>query len=95
MAAREPEKVAGGRQLQGPEIEHPPGGHDQTQAEHQGKAQAQVERLALAGRILQAPGNGGQGNGVVSRQHGLERHQQGQQQQYLAPLVRLLEQGLD
>ena len=39
---------------------------------------------------MQPPGDGGQGDGIVGGEHRLEPHQQGQQKQHLAPLVRLL-----
>ena len=98
MAAAEPEQIARRRQLQGPKVQHPLGRHDQPEPKHQGQGQSEVEGLTLAGRILQAAGNGGQRNGVVGGEHGLQGHQQGQQQQHLPPLVGLLKQrceGLD
>ena len=98
MATAEPQQVARGQELQGPEGQHPAGRRDQAEAEHQGQQQAEVEGLALTGRILQATGDRRQGNGVVRGEHRLQPHQQRQEQQHLAPLVGGLQQrreGLD
>ena len=71
VAPAKPQQIGRRRQLQRPEIEHPAGSHDQTKPKNQGQGQAEVEGLALTGRILQAPGDRRQGNRVVGGEHRL------------------------
>ena len=71
VAPAQPQQVGRRRQLQRPEIEHPAGSHDQTKPKHQGQGQAEIEGLALPGRILQTAGDRRQGNGVVGGEHRL------------------------
>ena len=71
VAPAKPQQIGRRRQLQRPEIEHPAGSHDQTKPKTQGQGQAEVEGLALTGRILQAPGDRRQGNRVVGGEHRL------------------------
>ena len=71
VAPAQPQQVGRRRQLQRPEIENPAGSHDQTKPKHQGQSQAEIEGLALTGRILQSPGDRRQGNGVVGGEHRL------------------------
>ncbi len=92
MGAGQPEQVGRGGQLQRPEIQHPAGRHDQSHPEDQGQQQPKVEGLPLADRVLQAPRDRRQGNGVIGGKHGLQGHEQGQEQEQLAPLIRSLQQ---
>ena len=65
MTGTEPKQITGSQKLQGPEVQDPLGRHDQSEAKDQGEGEAQVEGLALTGRIVEAPGDGSQGNGIV------------------------------